>query len=63
MRKAIYWISTILMLSMLFAGASWFGPEVKRFATIIFILWVTELVAGNWEEIKKGISDAVYGLK
>ena len=58
MRKTIYWISTVLMLFMLLAGADWFGPEIKRFSLIILFLWVTELVTGNWEDIKREISDA-----
>ena len=62
MRKAIYGISVLVIFIVLVMGIdNWFGPEVKIFSTILFFVWVAQVLTGNWKEIKE-FFNALYGL-
>ena len=54
MKKTIYGISVFVMFATLIMGIDdYFGPEVKRFSTVIFFIWAVQTVNENWEKIKE----------
>ena len=63
MKKAIYYISLLIVFTALIAGIdNYFGPEIKKFSTVVFFVWTVQVLTRNWKEIKEFIR-ALYGLK
>ena len=62
MRKVIYYTSLLIVFTALVAGIdSYFGPEIKKFSTVVFFAWTTQVLTRNWKEIKEFLR-ALYGL-
>ena len=62
MRQTIYWISVLVIFVVLIAGMDdYFGPEIKKYSTVIFFVWIIELLTRNWNEIKAFLK-ILYGL-
>lgn len=63
MKKAIYYISLLIVFTALIMGIdNYFGPEIKKFSTVVFFVWTVQVLTRNWKEIKEFIR-ALYGLK
>ena len=62
MRKAIYYTSLLIVFTALIAGIdNYFGPEIKKFSTVVFFAWTAQVLTRNWKEIKEFLR-ALYGL-
>ena len=62
MRKAIYYTSLLIVFTALIMGIdNYFGPEIKRFSTVVFFAWTAQVLTENWKEIKEFLR-ALYGL-
>ena len=62
MRQTIYWISVLIIFVVLITGMDdYFGPEIKKYSTVIFFVWIIELLTRNWNEIKTFLK-ILYGL-
>ena len=62
MRKVIYYTSLLVVFVALVAGIdNYFGPEIKKFSTVVFFAWTAQVLTRNWKEIKEFLR-ALYGL-
>ena len=62
MRKVIYYTSMITIFMILTTGIdNYYGPEIKKFSTVIFIAWTVQVITRNWREIKEFLK-MLYGL-
>jgi hypothetical protein len=62
MKKTIYGISVLVIFTVLIMGIdNWFGPEVKSFCSILFFVWIAQVLTGNWKEIIEFLK-VLYGL-
>ena len=62
MKKTIYGISVLVIFTVLVMGIdNYFGPEIKKFSTVVFFAWTAQVLTRNWKEIK-GFLRVLYGL-
>lgn len=62
MKKTIYGISVLVVFTALITGIdNWFGPEIKKFSTVVFFAWTAQVLTRNWKEIKEFLK-VLYGL-
>ena len=62
MRKAIYYTSLLVIFVALIMGIdNYFGPEIKKFSTVVFFSWIAQILTKNWKEIKEFLR-AMYVL-
>ena len=40
---------------------NYFGPEIKKFSTIVFFAWMVQMTTGTWKGFKEFLKD-LYGL-
>lgn len=53
MKKNVFFVTFLVMFFMLTIGMSeMLGVTCKWFSLAIFIVWIIQLVANNWEDIK-----------
>ena len=62
MRKLIYYTSLLVVFTALTMGIdNYFGPEIKKFSTVVFFAWIAQIMTRNWREIKEFLK-MLYGL-
>ena len=62
MRKLIYYTSLLVVFAALTMGIdNYFGPEIKKFSTVVFFAWTAQVLTRNWKEIKEFLK-ILYGL-
>ena len=62
MRKIIYYTSMItIFVAMTMGVDNYFGPEIKKFCSIIYFVWIAQVLTRNWREIKEFLK-MLYGL-
>ena len=62
MRKAIYYTSLLIVFTALVAGIdNYFGPEIKKFSTVVFFAWTAQVLTRDWKDIIEFLK-VLYGL-
>ena len=50
-----------IFVALIMGIDNYFGSEIKKFCSIIFFIWIAQVLTRNWKEIKEFLK-ILYGL-